>query len=872
MKKKIDQIIKFLLHKIDLNQKFIFISKNYAVIEYIENKYKSKFISKTVFFTIEKFLEEISNLKILDKSSILIYFFSLLKKEDFLDKKINNFFNWGPKILNDFQDLYFSMVDIEHFFSSMISTEKITKWNPNIFKQEKNFFWENIHKYYYILQSQLLKKGGASTGLIFKETITRLSFFLSKNSNTKIVLFKDFIFNECEKKFFQKIIQYNKNQVLVYDLLNINNIKSIDSYQFNNLKIIGVSKEIEQVKIVENIIFKLIKKGKKIYKILLIPGNNSLIIPLLCSMKKLGINTSLNIDYSFKNIPIYYTFYSIFQFLLKKDKFKKFTKKDVIRVLSNGYIKKFFFKKNSLLKKLKTENDSDFISENIIKKYFLKNDLWIIFQIPTHNIKIIFLSIISFIRKFKKKLLSKNKNKHFLELKFISKLEDYMQKIKIIVRKKENLFSGIHDIYNIYEQFSNTESIRYIRKNTRGLYITGFIDIFIENFDAIIITSFNEGVIPPKNKNDSFIPFDIRKKLHINYKNDDFYFYHFIRIYQSSKKTYLIYKNHPDEINSGEKSRFIHKMEINSKIENINNISNISKNFKTIPIVIKKTKSIIKRLHELTTKGLSPSSINLYNYNPLLFYYKKILKLNDPEEISFKQKIGKMIHKILKILYNPIKGNFITIDCIHTMRKIYKNTIKKVLLGKQKVIEGNNILFYSIIKTYIENFISWDEKFVKNGHKIFLKEIECKISTRLNIESIQVNLHGIIDRIDECNGITRILDYKIGFSKIKKMNVSLKNIENIFNNPNYANIMQLLIYVYLWFESSIFLGKKKKPPIIEIVSPEKYGNFLEIPIIFFHKKKINITYENYIKNFLPFLIKKIYEILNPKIPIIEKIY
>ncbi|WP_185857279.1 PD-(D/E)XK nuclease family protein [Blattabacterium cuenoti] len=886
MKKKVDKIIKDIIFE-NFNKKIFFISKDPTIIEYIKNKYNSKFSSKTNFFTIKEFFENISELKTLDNHSTLLYFFSILKKNDFIEKNFHDFFNWGPKILNDFQNIDFNMVNVESFFSCIISREKINKWNLDLLEQEKNFFWEKIHKYYYILQSQLLKKGIAYHGMLFKTAISRLDSFLYRNFNIKIVLFlvDSIAFNECEKILTQKILQ----QGLVYDLckkdISIStpwplNKKIISNskkrLQYDNLKIIGVPKEIEQLRIVEDIICKFIKKNQKPNKILLIPGDNHLTIPLIHSIKrKLRINVSFNINCPLNDIPIYYTFYSIFQLLLKKNKFKKFTKKDVIRVLSNGYIKKFFLKKNTILNKFNIENDSDFIYEDEIKKYLYENDLWIIFKIPTDNIKIILISIISFIRKFIKLLITK-KRKHFLELKFFFKLETYIQKLRIIVRKTKNLSIGINDLFNIYEQFTHTENVRYMHKNIRGLYVTGFIDVFFKNFDIVIITSFNEGVIPPSHKKNSFIPFDIYQKLQINNTNENWYFHHLTRIIQFSKKTYLIYKDQPDEINSGEKSRFIHRIEINSKIST----EKINKPFfpiisKRLPIVINKTKSIIQRLHELIYKGLSPSSIYLYNYNPLLFYYKKILKLNNLEKTSYKKKIGKIIHQTLKILYDPIKGNLITIEYIHKMKKNYESTIKKVLLEKEEIIEGNNMFFYYVIKNYIENFISWEEKFVINGHKIFIKEIERKVSARLNVGPIKVNLHGIIDRIDEYDGITRILDYKIGFSKIKEINISLKNMENIFSDINQAKIMQLLIYIYLWFKSPAFKGSKKKPPIIGIVSPEMNGSIFQVPINIFHIQKIqktNITYLDYKINVLPFLIKRISDILDPRIPIVEKIY
>ncbi len=124
----------------NFNHKIIFISKTSTIIEYIKNKYSSKFHSKTQFFTIKEFLEKISGLKILDNHSILLYFLSLLKKDDFMEKNFNDFFNWGPKILNDFQNIDFNLVDIERFFSYMISTEKINKWDLDLL-EKKNFFF-----------------------------------------------------------------------------------------------------------------------------------------------------------------------------------------------------------------------------------------------------------------------------------------------------------------------------------------------------------------------------------------------------------------------------------------------------------------------------------------------------------------------------------------------------------------------------------------------------------------------------------------------------------------------------------------------------------------------------------------------------------
>ncbi|WP_238784807.1 PD-(D/E)XK nuclease family protein [Blattabacterium cuenoti] len=881
-----------------MKKKFLLVSSDNFIAEYIRGKYYTNFNNFSEIYTMEKLMEKISGLSPYSINHILFYFFCLLRKgNSVLAKNLNDFLNWAPNILNDFEDLDIHLINIECFFSYIISTEKIKKWHINPLEKEdieekkKFLFWEEIYKYYNLFQDKLLRKGIGYKGLLFRIAISHLKKFLSKKTDIKIILliYKFNLLTEYEKLFVKKILQINQKSIQFHSLCDI---QLKNTYDFcinfqdkpipiynqlnNNLKIISVSNEIEQVKIVEELISKLIKNRQKPSKIVLILGDAYLTFPLLHSIKKIsGIYPSISIDYPIKNLSIHYTLDSIFQLLLKKEKLKNFSKKDILRVLLDGYIQKFFLKKDlSFIEKLEIEN-SNFISEENINKYLFNNNLNIIFQIPTHNAKKAFFGIMSFIRKLKN-LLFINTKKHLLELKFLSELENYMQRIKILIRKTECSFFGIKDLFNIYQQFIKTEKISYIQKNPKGVHLIGFLGSYFGNVETTIMTSVNEGIIPPdkeENYYKTLIPYDIRKKFNLSFSknNENFYSHHFRNILQNSKNIYLIYKNKPDELNSGEKSRFIHQIEMISNFsikERKNHSLILSTKTKISPIVIKKTNSMIQRLHELATHGLSPSSIHLYNYNPLLFYYKKVLGLNI-EKISIKQIIGKIIHKILEVLYHPIKGNFITIDGIDTMKKNYEFLIKKIISENKKnpLTEENNLLINSIVSNYIKNFILWEEKTFHKGHKIFIKELECSVSTALDIGcNKKVNLYGIIDRIDECDGITRILDYKIGISKMNKIHISLNKREKIFQDPHYGNIMQLLIYMYLWFKS--FHGYKKNPPVIAIVSPEKHkkNSILTIPINFFNQ----ITYENYVKEFLPYLMNRIYEILDPKIPIEEK--
>ena len=71
----------------------------------------------------------------------------------------------------------------------------------------------------------------------------------------------------------------------------------------------------------------------------------------------------------------------------------------------------------------------------------------------------------------------------------------------------------------------------------------------------------------------------------------------------------------------------------------------------------------INKLVEICNKGISPSTINLYNYCKKQFYFEKILDVSSVDNIEDdidKATIGTIVHWALQKLYEPYLG--ITLD------------------------------------------------------------------------------------------------------------------------------------------------------------------------------------------------------------------
>ena len=76
--------------------------------------------------------------------------------------------------------------------------------------------------------------------------------------------------------------------------------------------------------------------------------------------------------------------------------------------------------------------------------------------------------------------------------------------------------------------------------------------------------------------------------------------------------------------------------------------------------------------------------------------------------------------------------------------------------------EGRNVVAREIIKKYVERILNIDEEYAP----FVIRGCEKKISFSLPLEyqggTHLINMKGIIDRVDEKDGIIRVIDYKTG--------------------------------------------------------------------------------------------------------------
>ena len=351
---------------------------------------------------------------------------------------------------------------------------------------------------------------------------------------------------------------------------------------------------------------------------------------------------------------------------------------------------------------------------------------------------------------------------------------------------------------------------------------------------------------------------------------DAIFSYHFQRLLHRAKKCYLIYNTENDGYGSGEKSRFITKMEINNPSILKTIISPKVQLCNKSILEIEKTPEVIQHLKKVFIKGISPSALANYIYNPIRFYEQKVLKIreeNEVEETIAVNTMGTVIHEVLEKLYKPFEGTFISKEAINEMfPKIDSLLIQNFeeFYRKGNIKTGKNKLIFEVCKNHIERFLKQEIELLKQHKQLKIIALEKEFNTEVIIDGIDfpIKISGIVDRIDELDGVTRIIDYKTG--KVEAKDLKISEISILHTDYKYTKALQVLLYSYLYNQETT---NKSKPIEAGIISFKNLNSGF-IKMNFSEKRGVNenlITQEK-LELFLEELKGIIIEIMDSNIP------
>lgn len=373
-----------------------------------------------------------------------------------------------------------------------------------------------------------------------------------------------------------------------------------------------------------------------------------------------------------------------------------------------------------------------------------------------------------------------------LEIEFIKKLRD-------LVIQVGNLLPLMGDtaertiLYRLLFKLVEEEPLPFEGEPLEGLQIMGFLESRLINFDYLIIPESNEGALPHKRPiNRGYIPYNVRLGYDMpTYRSDDYTeAYYFYRLVSRARRVFFIVDSRSEK----EPSRFLAQLRYLFHLTPQEHTVKVSMLATQTPkIVIPKDEAAMAVLREYTTsnrddvkKALSASSLSTYALCPLQFYYKYIRQIPEIEErtdLLSPGDFGTVIHDVMQHLYKPYEGKLLSsqdyewlidphtsLPRISTIVNSYyaQNVLHQNSTPKE--IEGMHQMYIRMIMEEVYAVLKFDAQYIRRGHQLAYMASEQRIDMiePLPELGIDVRFKGFIDRLDEVDGLLRIVDYKTG--------------------------------------------------------------------------------------------------------------
>ena len=883
------------------------------LIEALKNKVETNIFSPNIV-SIEELIQDIASIRSIDSIELLFEFYevylSITEKSN--QQSFEIFANWAKTLLQDFNEIDRYLLEPNHVLSYLKDIEDIKKWGIEVENKTQlleNYidFWKLLPNYYLSLYNHLLNKGIGYQGLIYREAVNNLNHF-SENIKEKQFVFAGFnALNTSEERIIQHLmasdqasIYWDLDQAFLNDPFHDAGLfvrrfkESWKHYKSNpfewivndfsqpkNIQIIGTPKTIGQAKIAGSIIENIINANPDVPldKVAIVLGEENILVPLLYSLPSSVGVLNITMGYSSKNNPAQILIAKLFKMhtnsLSRNAKNYVFYYKDILDILTHPLVEPYA-KTNVLVNTINQNNYTFITHHKLMELNPNPSDLFLLLFQKWEKGSVAVLETISSLLQTIKANLSNENGEEKIAKAFVYSIFKVINKLINYYSSHEHI-DKIETLYAIYKQVIDLAEVSFEGEPLNGLQIMGVLESRVLDFETVIITSMNEGKLPAGKSQNSFIPYDVKRELGLpTFKEKDaIYTYHFYHLLQRAKNIYLLYNTESEGLDAGEKSRFMTQLEV-EKQPNHNLTHEI---YNAVlpetayqPIVVPKSEAVMIRLKEIAQKGFSPSALTSYIRNPIQFYFQKILRISEVEEVEENialNTLGTIIHETLKVLYTPFIGKFLSESSILSCFILLDDEVLrqfKLVYKEGEIKKGRNLLAFEVAKRNIFNFLKVELENIKNGEAIKILALEQRFERILEHPRLPfpVKIGGSVDRIEERDGKIRIIDYKTG--KVEKGSIALKSWKDLTKDIKNDKIIQVLAYAFMYEKEAN--GKPIEAGIISFKNLK--SGFL--PFNFKEGKEENTVIEDdTLNNYLEQIVLLLNEILDMNIPFDEKI-
>lgn len=837
---------------------------NRRAILYIRH-YLSKMLDKTSFlpdfFAIEDFVAHCSGLIISDPLRDHFSLYGIHREiEGKNARPIERFFPYASWMLSDFNDIDMHLVDRHELFTYLSDVKAMSVWNPDgrplsEFQKKYLEFFRSLEKYYDGLDAVHSKKGMAYQGKAYRRLASEIEDS-SKNWTWDRIIFAGFnALTPSEEKIINYLLQSGQAEAFWdADSYYIDNpVQEAGAFlrkYFSSMKqqpprwtednfsgekkitITGIPQHAGQLKHAGEILKKLAEEKASLDSTALVLPDESLLLPMLNSIPAEAGEFNVTMGLSLSQSPLYKLLYAVLNMHRNAEMLSSFKtggqrayySKDLLRLATHPWF--------GLLAE-GTAGGTEALSGSIIgskRVFFPADQLQQYFPDPwkkaigylapgkgdTGSIMDSMARLLIDLREKHIRLRQEGKGEYVMELEYIFRFSALLERMHQLMREQQSIDS-VRTLQMIFQQLSRQERIAFLGEPLQGLQVMGMLETRTLDFDRVIILSVNEGILPSAKLPSSFIPFELKEKFGLpTYRHHNKVFaYHFYRLLQRASEVHLIYNTEAEALGGSEKSRFITQLQ--HELPRYSNALDISEKILSIPplqgrkdkaITVEKTPEVLDLLYEEAKKGFHPSSLSRYIQCPLQFYFARILKIDESEEIEETidaKLLGTVIHETLRSLMEKHLNSYMNRDIFLAYRKEIRQELGHQFgkhFHRDEISFGRNYLIVNVARHMLDQIFVREASWMETTAELVLLALEEKLMSGIDNDQVpggRVNLTGTVDRIDRKDGVVRILDYKTGNVVASKLKP--ENWEKLISDPEHSQAFQLMIYAWLYMKN-----------------------------------------------------------------------
>ncbi|GAB3638555.1 PD-(D/E)XK nuclease family protein [Hymenobacter arcticus] len=413
---------------------------------------------------------------------------------------------------------------------------------------------------------------------------------------------------------------------------------------------------------------------------------------------------------------------------------------------------------------------------------------------------------------------------------------EYLYLFYTLVRQLDSAFSSRAQRLSVrsfrrflYDQMRRTR-LPFAGEPLAQVQLMGLLETRALDFDHVIILSCNENTLPPPKRQNSLFPYDVLAEFRLpTYADAEANAaYNFWRLLQRAGRVDLVHVLPGAEgVRTGERSRFLRQLEFDLAPQNprlvledqtvevlINEELRISNeelandgdnpslftpnSHLTSDLSLIKDEAMLTGLRGVLERGLSPSALNEYLGCSLKFYFSRLAKFQENDEVEEAlgaDGFGTVVHDALEQLLKPFElenRDLTAADLPEIIQKVPAEVTRQLRQeGEERQARPDDGLNHvlgqvatRLIRKYLESLPGQPGLLplrIAGQEKDLVATVFVDLPGRAT--RLPVRLRGRADRIDALpDGRRRVVDYKTGLVERRELN--LRGTQKPLNAPD----------------------------------------------------------------------------------------